>query len=137
MRERLLSLAQPKYLGAACALALAALALICSLPPASREGVSGFEFVQVGDTRDQVRALMGAPFVVEMATCPNTHVWGPPESLCATLGSGSSYEEWRWEDKTHVYHIFFASPAGEPVDRWCVVNHGKYPHGAVFEPRAP
>lgn len=99
-------------------------------------GISdGFAKVEVSDTREHIRELLGMPHRQGGSHVPGGFSWGPTESLERTPQPepGAPYEQWQWFDSRYTYSVWFAARNQEPFEEWLVVAKGRHPTGAVFE----
>ena len=87
--------------------------------------------ITVGQTRDQVRKLLGEPSRSRTATtAPGAFGYG--KLLFSVLGVGADYEAWEYDRDHADYFVFFASTKGEPGERSRTVAKFRHQHGVVY-----
>lgn len=90
------------------------------------------EAIQAGQTRDQVRAAAGEPDEIVEFTLPDGPFFGPQEGLVNLVPSGSPIEEWQYRSGDEISYVWFAGPAGEPPEKWTVIDIAVLPADAVY-----
>jgi hypothetical protein len=88
--------------------------------------------IQIGQTRDEVIAVVGDPDEITTFTIPDEPFFGPQESLTNLLEAGTLVEEWRYAFTKEVTYVWFATKSSEPREEWKVIDTATVPADAVY-----
>lgn len=106
-----------------------ALAVLClhGCQPAARD----FDRIGPGQSRSQVKELLGEPDRIRSDTLPQGAFFGPQEALTSQLAAGDPYEEWVYLEGETEFYVWFAGGAEDP-ESWQVVTTARASSGAVY-----
>ena len=102
------------------------------LPGACAAGGADEIVIQIGATREEVRARLGEPKRVLEFNLPEAPFFGPQESLLDLIPPGTLVEEWVYAVGDEEFYVWFAGEEGQVKDEWRVIETGRYPIGAVY-----
>lgn len=95
--------------------------------PASAEGQDISQVVQVGQTKQQIKKVLGDPYEKNIVKKSGKPIWGPEEEFWGKIPDGTKLEVWRYKNDAGNLNLYFTDDN----------NHLDYkafaPKGVVYE----
>lgn len=86
-----------------------------------------FQLVQVGQTRQEIKNILGDPCETKIIKKTVEHIWGPEEEFWDKIPNGTKLEVWRYKSDAGNLNLYFTGNN----------NHLDYkafaPEGVVYE----
>ena len=84
--------------------------------------------VQVGQTRKEIKSILGEPDEIKTFTKSAGPIWGPEEEFWDKIPAGSKLEVWRYQGPNGNLNLYFLDDAER-------LSYKAYaPKGVVYEP---
>ena len=86
-----------------------------------------FPLVMPGQTKEDVKRILGKPYEVLIITKTKGPIWGPEEEFWDKIPNGSVMEMWRYENETGNLNLYFKG------DKKVLAYKAFAPEGVVYE----
>ncbi len=102
--------------------ALALLFISCG-----KKNENAFQLVQAGQTKEDVKRILGKPYEISTITKTKDPIWGPEEEFWGKIPNGTELEVWRYKDATGNLNLYFKG------DKKVLAYKAFVPAGVVYE----
>ncbi len=86
-----------------------------------------YGMVQVGQTKEAIRKLLGEPYETRVIVKSSRPIWGPEEEFWDRIPEGTRLEVWRYRNKQGHLTLYF------PADSDRLGYAARAPSGVVYE----
>jgi len=103
------------------------LVIIILLASSCSEKKNTSTLVEIGQTKEQIRKVLGEPFEIRNFNKTSTVIWGPEEEFWDKIPNGKMLEVWHYKDSNGQLNLYF-------VERNDYLSYKAYvPNNVVYE----
>ena len=103
------------------------LSLLVIFLTSCKEDQINYQQLQIGQTKQEIKILLGTPYEIASIIKTKGHIWGPEEEFWSKIQNGTKLEVWSYKNDTGHLNLYFTSDN----------NHLAYkafaPKGVVYE----